>query len=91
MIYMMQILRLLNKRERETLVAAFSDLSFEIEELGYEGLEDELISDMLFNHFGIEMQEPKQLRWLTDWVLEKQNQPQIWESLLKTVNLQMGA
>ena len=52
MIYFMQLLGMLDtKADRQLFVNLFSDLSFEIEEMGYEGLEDELIEDILINHF----------------------------------------
>lgn len=86
MIYVLQILGILNKEERELFVSLFSDLSFEIEELGYEGMEEELIEGLLFDHFGLEFTDRDQLTMMCDYIMEKQNHP-IWESILVTVNL----
>lgn len=90
MIYLMQIMSMLNKEERTDLIHILEDLSFELEEMGWNSDPEGLISDILFNHLGLEMEDPKQLAWLTDWVLEKQNSPQSFKSLLTTVNLQKG-
>jgi hypothetical protein len=90
MIYLMQIMNMLNKKERTDLIHILEDLSFELEEMGWNSDPEGLISDILFNHFGFEMEDPKQLTWLTDWVLEKQNSPQSFKALLTTVNLQKG-
>jgi hypothetical protein len=90
MLYLIQIMHMLNKKDREALAKLFSDLSFELYELGYEHDPESLIDDLLQNHFGIEMEDPKQLAWLTEWVVENQNRPSIFESAVKTVNLQKG-
>jgi hypothetical protein len=87
MIYFMQILRMLDKKNRQLFIDLMDDLSFEIEELGYEGLEDELISEILLNHLGLEIQCPKQLKWFTEYVLENQGK---LESKVKGALLYMG-
>jgi uncharacterized protein YihD (DUF1040 family) len=72
MIYLMQLVKMWNKQERELFIALMEDLSFEIDEMGYEGQESELIDEMLFNHLGIEMECNNQLNMLTDLILRHQ-------------------
>ena len=91
MIYFMQILSMLTKREGEQFVAMVSDLSFEIEEMGYEGLEDELIEGLLSDHFGLEILDKSQLDRLTAYILEKQADPTSLKSILHVVNMKKGA
>lgn len=73
MIYLMQILKMLDKNQRQHFVALFSDLNYELDELGYRGNETDLISDMLFNHFGLSIENDKQLQMLTNSILKKNN------------------
>ena len=73
MIYLMQILKMLNKTQRKQFVALFSDLDYELDELGWRGNETDLINDMLFNHFGLSIGDDSQLQRLTDSILKKGN------------------
>jgi hypothetical protein len=70
MIYLLQILKRLNKQQRQQFLAMFSDLDYELDELGWRGNETDLINDMLFNHFGMELEDKNQLRMLTDAILK---------------------
>lgn len=72
MIYFMQILKMLDKKNRQLFIDLMDDLSFEIEELGYKGSECDLIDEMLLNHLDLEVQCPKQLKMLTEYILENQ-------------------
>ena len=69
MIYLMQILRIVE--DLNLFEAMFEDLDFEIEEMGYSGHEEELVYEMLDNHFGIEMTEEKQIKSLTSCIRGK--------------------
>jgi hypothetical protein len=73
MIYLMQILKMLDKAQRKQFVALFSDLDYELDELGWRGNETDLINDMLFNHFGLSIEDDSQLQRLTDSILKKGN------------------
>jgi hypothetical protein len=73
MIYLMQILKMLDKAERQQFVALFSDLDYELDELGWRGNETDLVNDMLFNHFGMEIEDENQLKMLTESILKKGN------------------
>jgi hypothetical protein len=70
MIYLLQILKRLNKKQRQQFVAIFSDLDYELDELGWRGNETDLVNDMLFNHFGMELEDKNQLQMLTDAILK---------------------
>lgn len=65
MIYLMQVLKMIPNVD--DFLALFSDLDHEINELGYE--ENELVSTMLFNHYGIEIQCDKQLTMTTKVIM----------------------
>lgn len=73
MIYLMQILKMLDKKQRQQFLAMFSDLDYELDELGWRGNETDLVNDMLFNHFGMELEDKNQLQMLTDSILKKGN------------------
>jgi len=73
MIYLMQILKMLNKTQRKQFVALFSDLDYELDELGWRGNETDLVNDMLFNHFGMSIEDETQLKMLTESILKKGN------------------
>lgn len=69
-IYLLQILKRLNKKQRQQFLALFSDLDYELDELGWRGNETDLVNDMLFNHFGMELEDKNQLQMLTDAILK---------------------
>jgi hypothetical protein len=73
MIFLIQILKLLSKEQRSLFVEMFSDLDYEINELGWRGDETSLINDMLFNHFGLTVEDDMQLKMLTESILKKGN------------------
>jgi hypothetical protein len=73
MMYLLQILRMLNKTQRSQFVELFSDLDYELNDMGWAGNETDLINDMLFNHFGLTVEDDRQLKMLTDSILKKGN------------------
>lgn len=83
MIYLMQILKMLNKTQRQQFLALFSDLDYELDELGWRGNETDLVNDMLFNHFGLSMEDENQLKMLTDVILK----PESLKSAVNTVSM----
>ena len=72
MIYFLQIIKMLNKEQRDLFISLFEDLSFEIDEMGYEGHETELVNEMLDNHLGIFMENDKQLNSFTAYILKNE-------------------
>ena len=62
---------MLNKKQQKEFVALFSDLDYELNDMGWKGDETTLINDMLFNHFGLSIEDDSQLQRLTDSILKK--------------------
>ncbi len=83
MIYLLQILRMLNKKQQREFVALFSDLDYELNDMGWKGDETTLINDMLFNHFGLSVEDDGQLQMLTDCILK----PNMLKAAATTVNI----
>ena len=72
---MLHLMQLLNMIDDKTLfINLFNDLSYEIDELGYQHLDDqcELVNEMLFNHFGLELRCEKQLERITKTIIKHQ-------------------
>jgi hypothetical protein len=63
---------MLTNQQTKLFIGLFEDLSFEIEELGYEGNEEELINEMLDNHLGIFLEDDSQLEMFTAYILKHQ-------------------
>jgi len=76
MIYLIQVMKMLNKKEVKLFVDLFDDLSFEVEECGYQGLEEDLIGEMMTNHFGITFECGNQLNMFTECIMKHQNKLQ---------------
>jgi hypothetical protein len=70
MIYLFQILKTLSKKDLELFESLFSDITFEIDELGYQGNESELVNDMLDTHFGLYLEDSRQLEMLTKVIID---------------------
>lgn len=73
MIYFMQILKMLNKEQRELFIDLFDDLSFELDDMGYRGHETDLVNEMLDNHLGLFIEDDRQLKSFTEYILKEQN------------------
>lgn len=76
MIYFVQLLRVLKPDNRKLLISMLDDIQWEVEELGYKGMESELVGDLLLSQFGLELECPDQLDMLTRWVLNNQGELQ---------------
>lgn len=87
MIFITQLLHMLKKREIKLFIQLFDDMSFEIEEMGYDGMESELVKDMLMNHLGIEFTDEWQLEQVTEYLLKNQGQ---LENKVKGMCLMIG-
>lgn len=70
MIYFIQLLRVV--KNKKLLIAMLDDIQWEIDELGYKGMETELVNELLLNHFNLEVECPNQLKMFTKWILENQ-------------------
>jgi len=86
MIYFVQLLKAV--KDKRMLAMMLNDIQWEVEELGYTGLESELINELLSSHFGVEIECPNQLDMLTKWVLNNQGLINTKaEELVKSYNL----
>ena len=85
MLHLIQLYKLAG--DKELFIKLFDDLSFEIDEMGYKGMEGELINDMLLNHLGLEMEDDSQLQMLTDCILRHQGK---LESAVRGASLYIG-
>jgi hypothetical protein len=74
---------MLNKKQQREFVALFSDLDYELNDMGWKGDETTLINDMLFNHFGLSVEDDGQLQMLTDCILK----PNMLKAAATTVNI----
>jgi len=72
MLFLTQLINMFNRDEREMFIKLMDDLSFEREEMGYEGMESELIADLLLNHLGYELTDERQLDKLTEYIIKNQ-------------------
>jgi len=73
MLYLIPLIRMLNKKQRQIFIILFNDLSYELDELGYKGYEVDLVEELIDNHFGIIFESDKQLNSLTECILLHQN------------------
>ena len=71
MLMLLQLLRTLNVEQQELFLELFSDLEFELDEMGYRGNETELVNDLLEAHFDISIEDERQLQAITNAVLDK--------------------
>lgn len=71
MIHLLQILNMLNKKQFELFEKLFSDLDYELNEMGWSGHESELINDLLSSHFEIELSDQRQLESITQVIINK--------------------
>lgn len=71
MLHLLQLLNMLSKKQFELFEQLFSDLDYELNDMGWKDNENELISGMLFNHFLIDLLDEKQLDNITKVILDK--------------------
>lgn len=71
MLYLLQLVKMLNIRKRHYFYNLFADLSYEQNELGWAGNETELVQTMLLNHFGFDIADERQLKIITETILDK--------------------
>lgn len=83
MMVLMQLLKMLNKTQRKQFLSLFSDLDYELDELGWRGNETDLVNDMLFNHFGLTIEDEGQLQRLTEVILK----PESLKAAVNTVGM----
>lgn len=82
MIYLIQIAKMI--KDLDHFYDIFSDLSFEIEEMGWKPID--LIPDLLDNHFGLEMEDQTQIKFLTEAIMDQNN----FRSIINLEKLRRG-
>lgn len=72
MLYLIQVYRMV--ANKALFISLFNDLSYEINDMGYEFLDDqmELVNELLDNHFGLALECDRQLRMLTESIIKYQ-------------------
>ena len=85
MIHLLQLLKFIKTSELDDFYEMFGDLDFEINEMGWEP--GELIKDMLFNHYGIELLDDYQTKQISEKMLDKS----LFLSAINTIKIQRGA
>lgn len=83
MIHLMQLLKMLNKTQRQQFLELFSDLDYELDELEWRGNEADLINGMLFNHFGFSIEDESQLNRIAEVILK----PESLKAAVNVVNM----
>jgi hypothetical protein len=63
---------MLNNTQRKLFINLFSDLDYELNEMGWSIDPSGLVGDMLFNHLGIEILDADQLEKITQAIINKQ-------------------
>jgi hypothetical protein len=71
MLYLLQIYKMVT--DKNLFINLFSDLDYELDELGYKDAPEELINEMLSNHFGITIDDERQLKILTNTIINKKD------------------
>ena len=67
---LIKLIKFLSKEQRHEFLSLFSDLDFELNDLGWKGDETTLVNDMIFNHFGFSIHDKDQLKNITDAILD---------------------
>lgn len=71
MLYLLQLYKMV--QDKDFFISIFSDLEYELEELGWSVDPETLINDLLFNHFGLTIEDDRQLAKLTQTILNKKD------------------
>ena len=69
MLHLLQIYKMV--QDKKLFIQIFNDLEFELDEMGWRENPEELVSDLLLNHFGLELTCPKQLKSITKSIIYK--------------------
>lgn len=75
MMFLIQIYNMLDNSDKKLFIDLFSDLDYELNEMGWKDDPETLINDMLFNHFSIDFDimdkvAANQLKMVTNAILD---------------------
>ena len=71
MLYLLQVYKMV--QDKDFFISIFSDLDYELNEMGWSADPETLINDLLFNHFGLTIEDDRQLSQLTQTILNKKD------------------
>jgi hypothetical protein len=71
MIHLLQIYKLV--KDKDLFIWLFSDLDQDLEDLGYQDDPETFVNDMLMNHFGFSISDERQLKILTNTIVNKKD------------------
>ena len=71
MLHLIQLYKMV--QDKDFFISIFSDLDYELNEMGWSADPETLINDMLFNHFGLTIEDDRQLSQLTQTILNKKD------------------
>jgi hypothetical protein len=71
MIYLLQVYKMIARKD--LFIAIFSDLDYELEEMGWKDDPTSLMNDLLETHFGLTIEDEWQLQQFTSAVIQKKD------------------
>jgi len=72
---MIVFLKIFNKiKNKKLFLSVFNDISFDIKSLGYVGDETSFVNSILESHFGLRIEDDKQLILMTNYILKNQGE-----------------
>ena len=71
MIYLLQVYKMIENKD--LFIQVFSDLDYELNEMGWKDDPETLMNDLLFNHFGLTSEDDRQLKMFTNTILNKKD------------------
>ena len=77
---LLQVIGMIN--DKQLFVDVFNDLSFELDEMGYDSCPEVLVNDLLENHFNLSLSCNDQLKAITEIILEKQGKLEPYVALV---------
>lgn len=83
---MLRLIQVYNTvKDKELFVDIFDDLSFELHDLGYIDYPEDLIDELLVNHFGISFECPRQLKDFTNDIMRYQGKLSSYLNTIKEI------
>ena len=73
MIYLLQLYKMLDKKQKTLFINVFSDLDYELNEMGWSADPETLINDLLLDLFDLTIEDDRQLAKLTQTILNKKD------------------
>jgi hypothetical protein len=73
MIYLLQLYKMFDKKQKTLFINVFSDLDYELNEMGWSADPETLINDLLLDLFDLTIEDDRQLAKLTQTILNKKD------------------